>query len=261
MQKYYANAHIIPTQSIIVKKEPFEIKQEKVCESVNHTLDASAGSSNMQPYAVSNAVLNAIPNDLQFNVDSLTAEKNKLIGDFLALKAENQRILYDLQKKDEILLQKEKIEKELKSKFDSFQSENLSIVNNLNKKIVELQNSEKNYTVAENVLKEQLAAAKQQLLMQTKQRDEFKNTAAGLIKENKVLKARLNQIKSGTNSNVSDPVFDVGKIINHKMKNKKRLFLVRWEGFDEKSDSWEPENNLKHLQVYKQYLKKHKISI
>lgn len=188
MQKYYVNAHITPTQSIVVKKEPVEIKQENLHESKNRSRDFHGGTS-IQPNVVpiggtTNIPPNVVPNDLQLKVDTLTAEKDKLIIDFLALKSENQRIFFNLQKREEILLQKETIEKELNSKYAFLQSENQSIVDKLKQKIVELQNSEKKYATTENDLRQQFAEAKHQLLPMNNERDEFKKAMDRLIKEN-----------------------------------------------------------------------------
>jgi len=50
----------------------------------------------------------------------------------------------------------------------------------------------------------------------------------------------------------------VDQIINHKGDNKKNLrFLVRWEGYGEESDTWEPHKNLDGCDKLDTYLKNH----
>ncbi|KAJ3086761.1 Testis-specific chromodomain protein Y 1, partial [Quaeritorhiza haematococci] len=44
-----------------------------------------------------------------------------------------------------------------------------------------------------------------------------------------------------------DPEFLVEKVLDHQQeKDGKRTFLVRWKGYDQTQDSWEPEENLKN---------------
>ena len=52
----------------------------------------------------------------------------------------------------------------------------------------------------------------------------------------------------------SDTEYEVEKILDFKLsKNKKKLFLVKWKGYNEEYNSWEPEENLTNA---KQILKK-----
>jgi len=63
------------------------------------------------------------------------------------------------------------------------------------------------------------------------------------------------------------PLWEVGCILDMKtIPQKKRKgrgqpkpvnkFLVRWKGFGDDQDSWEPEQNVKHLQAYHEYMAK-----
>lgn len=235
------NAHIMPTQCIVVKEEPIEIKQEVVCETIIPEI------SNASSYVTENLVRN----EPQSKIDALIAEKSKLIADYLSVKSDNQRIYYELQKKDEIILQHDNTQKELNT-----------LVSALKNKVEELKIKDKQNVSAEKDLSEQLARTKEQLSAQSKESDETKKKIDSLLKKNKVLQARINQIQTGINPNRPDReenLFDVDYIVDHKIKYKKRYFLIRWEGFGKETDSWEPEKNVKHLQIYRDYLKKKNI--
>lgn len=39
-------------------------------------------------------------------------------------------------------------------------------------------------------------------------------------------------------------LYEVERIIKHRMKNGKREFLIKWVGYPKKDNSWEPEPNL-----------------
>ena len=59
----------------------------------------------------------------------------------------------------------------------------------------------------------------------------------------------------------SDTEYEVEKILDFKLsKNKKKLFLVKWKGYNEEYNSWEPEENLTNAkQILKKFLSKPKI--
>lgn len=237
LQAFDMNAHIMPEQPIFVKNEPIEIeiKQEKDGGEVNN------------PVAV-NGVTDSGANEFQSKIDSLAAEKTKLIADLLSLKADNQRIYYESQKKDALLQQTKINQKEEKAKFEE-------VIDAL--KIKVMQNE-----VTENDLIQKLALTERQLLETKKENDENTIKADRLFKENRVLQARIKQIQTcATPKPVERAVepeqklFAVDHILDHKIKYKKRQFLVRWDGFDETHDTWEPEKNVKHLKVYRNYLK------
>lgn len=54
-------------------------------------------------------------------------------------------------------------------------------------------------------------------------------------------------------------VYEVEKLLDHKKRGSKILYLVRWKGFDSDEDSWEPESNLRCRRILQAYRKKNNI--
>lgn len=48
------------------------------------------------------------------------------------------------------------------------------------------------------------------------------------------------------NDDSSDNIYEVDKIIDSKVVNGKRVFLVSWKGYDDSENTWEEEENLKN---------------
>lgn len=97
-----------------------------------------------------------------------------------------------------------------------------------------------------------------------------------LKKHNQMLEARLKQAEYGieqkrrynlraesrqdSNDDNEDEVdFEVEKLLNHKKNGKQMTFLVRWKGYDESFDTWEPESYLRCPKILATYKKKNKI--
>ncbi|XP_055351672.1 axoneme-associated protein mst101(2)-like [Paramacrobiotus metropolitanus] len=53
-----------------------------------------------------------------------------------------------------------------------------------------------------------------------------------------------------------EPQFEVRKIVEDKWSEDEgcQMYFVQWLGYDSDDDTWEPEENLKHLDVFKEYL-------
>lgn len=158
-------------------------------------------------------------------------EKQKLLEAFASLKTENQKITFDLKKKN---AECAKLHSDIE------------------------------------VLKKQFILAKAAVSGLEKKMTECEQENKELVHENRILSARTKQLQSeGTkhehrNENTTEDdkrdIYEVEKLIDDKMIGKVRHFLVRWKGFEPGDDTWEREKNLKCASILKKYLqtkKKH----
>ena len=51
--------------------------------------------------------------------------------------------------------------------------------------------------------------------------------------------------------------FEVEKILDMRVRRKKRFFLVKWKGFSNEENTWEPESNLNCPELLSDYFKKY----
>lgn len=93
-----------------------------------------------------------------------------------------------------------------------------------------------------------------------------------LRRENKVLKARVNQLQTGPAENKKNKTaanrsngknetmlnrneeYEVEDLLNDEIRKGKRFFLVKWKGYDRKHNTWEQQSNLNCKKVLKTYL-------
>lgn len=66
------------------------------------------------------------------------------------------------------------------------------------------------------------------------------------------------QEKAGTNVTKlrKEGIYNVEKILNHKLVHSELVFLIRWEHFGPESDTWEPKRNLYCVGILNDYMKK-----
>lgn len=92
------------------------------------------------------------------------------------------------------------------------------------------------------------------------------DTISCLRNENQTLLLRVKQFEceaceaSHTENESNDKnhkecenVYEVDRILDDKLINRKKHYLVRWKGFNEQHDSWEPKRNLHCNKVLKSY--------
>lgn len=163
----------------------------------------------------------------QSEVIALQNEKKTLIDKIVVLKSENQHLLLQLRNE-----QSEKTS--LESKLQKMQQE------------IDIQSSKMNQLRSE--LSEQCANY-------TKKCAQNETEITRLLQAKRLLEARNNQLKRGIdqqklakkqnkNENDDDDVYEVEKLVDHKMKNGIRFYLVHWAGYSEQHDTWEKEDNL-----------------
>lgn len=113
-----------------------------------------------------------------------------------------------------------------------------------------------------NKRNEKLAA---DLLVANQINFDSQNKIETLQKENKELIAKIEQLTSQVNesgkrkNNTTD--YEIADIIDDKLVNRKKYYLVRWKGYGKDDDSWEPKKNLNCpylLDKYEQSKNKHK---
>lgn len=103
----------------------------------------------------------------------------------------------------------------------------------------------KNEQTEKSSLKSKLQATEQKIKTQSVK-------IADLICAKDLLEARIKQLKRGVDSKThskeqgesdDDDVYEVEKLMDHKMENGVRYYLVRWKGYTQQDDTWEKESN------------------
>lgn len=187
-------------------------------------------------------------------IDVLTEAKKKLQAENIKLRSEQQKTFIELQQYHEDL-------DALKIKSDKQQkqlSEQQNINNSLAGKVATLDIALKS---SENAI----ASLNHQL-------EDEKKKSLDLNRQNKTLNARIKQINQAQDQaalqrknsldhdldrdEIEPSIYEVEKIIGHKMKGQKRYFRIRWCGYQKNDDTWEPEENLTCPSILKEYLEK-----
>lgn len=170
--------------------------------------------------------------------DKITSQKEKqtLIDKIVSLKSENQQLALQLRNE-----QSEKVS--LKSKLQEMTKQ-------INTQSVEM-----------NTLRSKLSeeAAKNDKICAQK---EMK--ISNLMRAKDLLEARNKQLQKGVDQkahanghdedeNDNDDVYEVEKLLDHKMEKGVRYYLVRWMGYSEQFDTWEKESNLECPDILNAY--------
>jgi len=93
-----------------------------------------------------------------------------------------------------------------------------------------------------------------------------KTAALGYVYNEELMDAILGEevaAKKGRNPRDSDSedFFTVEKIIDKKKEGKKLFYLVKWEGYPEEQNTWEPVANLSNVKdLVKEFEKKNELS-
>lgn len=95
---------------------------------------------------------------------------------------------------------------------------------------------------------------------------QLKEENGTLSRENTDLKEEIRNLTSQIECSLKkssdekeDDVYEVERLMNHRLKGKKWQFFVRWEGFDSTHDSWVEEKNLQCPQMLIEYKKENNL--
>lgn len=163
-------------------------------------------------------------------MDQLKQEKEDVLQELITIKSENQKLNFEVQRKGDEL-------QTLTEKY-SFETMKLS-------KTIES-------------LKNEMAEWKQRYSVECESNKEQEKTILNLKREKNELSAQLVQLRKTTsisNQEVEDEVYEVDKLLDHKI-NRVRHFLVRWKNFTSEHDSWVTEDDLHCKTILNEYLKK-----
>lgn len=106
---------------------------------------------------------------------------------------------------------------------------------------------------------------------------ELKDKIKNLTRENKILRARIQQLQTAiqkqpdgnageikksvlcarnrdsTSDSGDENVYEVEKIVSHETKRGVERFQIRWKGFDSSHDTWERKENLNCPKMVREY--------
>lgn len=175
----------------------------------------------------------------------LRAEKTKLIAEIDSLKSENQYVNFQLNEHKSDLA---KIKLKFNQMADEFNVKSTKTLTDL--KISALEREK---------LKKELV----------EYRAIDKKLIDKLVAEKMILSARVQQLQTCTNLNVShsdehtldknddaENVYEVDKLIADEKDGKTHYYLVRWKGYGREYDTWEKEQNLSCPTLLAEYKKK-----
>lgn len=213
LQKFKSNAFAKPIGKKIAIKTERDVQQRLGIKQ-----EAEVGNDNHQT-RVTNRV------KVSMTSSTSTKEKLKLLEAFASLKTENQKLTFDLKKKNEECVKSISLNQAMKEELVATKA----IVTELQTKITECE-----------------------------------RTNSELSHENRILSARTKQIQTGITKQKdrkenrigeeNNDIYEVEKLIDDKKIGKIRYFLVRWKGYEPSDDSWERESNLKCAAILKKYL-------
>lgn len=185
--------------------------------------------------------------DMDTQINQLRDEKEKIIRELVNIKADNQSMNLDIQRKVAEIEQLKQQCSNQKSYFDT-----------------EI-----------NRLKNEMSVLKKKISVDIELQANYDKIISNMNVEKRELLARLKQVQQSVNENVmcdqsdkndcdatsdqSDNEFEVECIYEHRMIRGKPEYHVRWKGYSKEHDSWEKAKNLTNCStILAAYLKKQK---
>lgn len=194
----------------------------------------------------------------QSEKNALTNEKQIFIDKIVSLKSQNQQLLLQLRNEQSENASVKLENASLKSGNASFKSENASLKSDLQK----MKEESVIRSVEMKSLQSKLSEGSAKHTEICAQKDV---QISNLIREKNLLEARNKQLQRGLDqrkpveeideakNHIDTDVYEVEKLLGHKMKNGIRFYLVRWKGYTEEDDTWEKESNLDCPAILKSY--------
>lgn len=252
MQKFRAYAYVQPV-ALKIKTEKDVKNALNIKQEMPSRLEIE--NENYRKQSVKSVQMGSAFHDTQNKIGFLTSEKQALIAEIVALKTKHQQTYFELKRENESIQTKAKInENMLKNQVDDLMKErdNIKIEalqwKNKLKREVDQNNEQKKIIAKLRQDNKILSAQTKQIGIKIGQHDKRESTTATKLK-------RKHETSAQTYESDNDDVYDVEKLLNDKQKGKKRYFLVRWKGYDDKHDSWESESNLNCPNILEDYLK------
>lgn len=88
---------------------------------------------------------------------------------------------------------------------------------------------------------------------------EYRSISKKRRKKSKNNKTNNLNIYELRNINEDENIYEIDKIIDHKIENKRYIFLVKWVGYNESSNSWVKENDFTQKEIIIEYFSDKKI--
>lgn len=164
------------------------------------------------------------------NKDSIEG-KQKVIDAYVAMKSENQKITFDLNKKNQECLKLLSEKKEMEQNTAAASAQIMKLESDLSKLRNEYVEKMKQY-------KKELSDSRNQNEKLTARVQQLQNAMAD--------KSQVEQ--------KSEEVYEVEKIIDDKKTGKVQYYKIRWKGYDQTHDTWEREANLMCRSILNKYL-------
>ena len=140
--------------------------------------------------------------------------------------------------------------KELNKLQDDFLNlditDNNMIINEGTDDNIENNNNDKNIIINENINENEVDFP------------EYRNINKKRKKSNKRNSKKIN-IYDIRNTNNDENIYEIDKILNHKIENKNYIFYIKWVGYDDDSNSWVKESDFKQKEIIIDYFSERNI--
>lgn len=228
-QKYKSNAHVNPTKVLIKTERQIEEGLGIKSEFPN------SNESNLRTFNKKTAA-------------SWGHEKEGLISKIGGLKSENQQYILDLKKSQESLKHATLANQELELKVKRNEEKHLNELRTLQTELSVL-----NAAVEKEKIdnEKHVAELKREINLSQAQ---FKQLQKAMSDQNTAVDSNNEHDSDDTDQDF----FEVDQLIGDKLVQK-RVYRVRWKGFDSTHDSWVDEDSLNCPSILKKYLKSKKL--